>query len=110
MNEIERRRQELLNRTKTIYNNQKQPPAIHPRYTGVYRSLYETQKKSTFVLRLAIAVVIFLLFFAVHYKSLNIGSVNSDIIIQEIQNNLFSKKFPLFVKGFEFFKNFRFFL
>ena len=109
MNETEKRRQELLNRTKTIYNSPKQPPAIHPRYTGVYQSLYETQKKSTFVLRLAIAFAIFLIFFAIHYKSLDIRFINSEIVIQEIKRNLFGEKFPLFVKGFKFFESLRFF-
>ena len=109
MNEIERRRQELLTRTKNIYNNKKQPPAIHPRYQGMYHSLYEKQKNSSFVVRLAIALTIFLFFFAIHYQSVDIGFVDSKIVVQEIEKNLFSEKFPFLIERFKFFENLRFF-
>ena len=69
-------------------------------------SLYEKKKPSSFVFRLAIAITIFLIFFAINYKSVDIGFVNSERIIKEVQKDLFSEKFPLFIKEFKFFKDF----
>ena len=41
MTETEKRRIELLNQMKNIYSDKNIPPAIHPRYTGAYRSIYK---------------------------------------------------------------------
>lgn len=106
MNEIEKQRQELLNRTRTIYNEKKQPPAIHPRYQGMYHSLYEKRETSTFVLRLTIAITIFLIFFAANNQNVDIGFVNNEKVIAAVQEDLFREKFPLFIKQFKFFQNF----
>lgn len=105
MNEFEKQRQELLNHTRSIYNEKKQPPAIHPRYQHVYQSLYEEKKTSSFVFRLVIASAVFFIFFAVNYKRVDIGFVSSERIIKEVQKDLFGEKFPLFIKDFKLFKD-----
>ena len=64
MNEIEKRRLDLLVRTKKIYNEKYAPPAIHPRYQSAFRFLYgtETEEKrwgvESFLVRFLIALLI----------------------------------------------------
>ena len=66
MTETEKRRTELLEQTRQLYTEQYSPPAIHPRYRSVYQSLYKNDvkanRRSTFAIRLFVAVLIFGLF------------------------------------------------
>lgn len=62
MTETEKRRIELLAYTRRVHGERNVPPAIHPRYQGVYQSLYPTEKqtrKSTFGSRLLLAILLF---------------------------------------------------
>ena len=102
MNKCEKRRQDLLK-----YKNQ--PPAVHPRYGRVYQSLYDKPEKSTFGIRLLVAFVIFILFWAINDRKIQIGTVSNEMIIKEVNRDLFHEFFPRFVKRFEFFDDFRFF-
>lgn len=74
MTDTERRRNELLLKTRKIYSEKYAPPAIHPRYQGVYQSLYKTEENekqsSSFLVRLVIAVLLFGAFFAANQKGL----------------------------------------
>ena len=40
MNDAERRRQELLEQTRALYNDRRTIPAVHPRYANAYHYLY----------------------------------------------------------------------
>ena len=93
MNEAERRRQKLLMRTRELYRDSYDSPAVHPRYGAAYRLLYEEPqefKSGTLGLRLFIS---FLLFAALDYKKDEFMSVNSSEIIQMISED--TSAFPI---------------
>ena len=74
MTDMEQRRSELLNQTRKIYSDKNTPPAIHPRYTGAYGSIYKNKtssndKKTTLGIRFVIAILLFGLFVAVHVEN-----------------------------------------
>ena len=45
MNDAERRRQELLEQTRALYNDRRTIPAVHPRYANAYHYLYGKQQE-----------------------------------------------------------------
>ena len=97
MSDIEKRRLKLLQDVRKNYNDKNSPPAIHPRYNSAYHSLYhnefddESSPHSTFVLRLIIAAILFAFVFVIDFYKEDIANVNSQTIISEIKNDLFSQ-------------------
>ena len=90
MNEAERRRQKLLMRTRELYRDSYDSPAVHPRYGAAYRLLYEEPqefKSGTLGLRLFISFLLFAAFVAMDYKKDEFMSVNSSEIIQMISED-----------------------
>ena len=43
MNDPEIRRRELLKQTKQMYDEQREIPAVHPRYGRIYHDLYQQE-------------------------------------------------------------------
>lgn len=104
MSEVEKRRLKLLQETRKSYSDKNSPPAIHPRYQSAYRTLYEEtdfdKTKHTFFIRLMIAAILFAIFFAMDYHKENIGIVDSQTLIHQVEKDLFGEGFPLFIEGF----------
>lgn len=89
MTKTEQRRTELLNQTRKIYSERNTPPAIHPRYTGAYNSIYKSsasngKSKTTFGIRIFIALLLFGLFFTVHMKEKKVA----EKVVGEIQREV----------------------
>lgn len=97
MNDVEKRRLQLLHETRKNYSDKYVPPAVHPRFQSTYDSLYRDREdeqygpRSTFLMRTVIAVLLFALFFLMDYRNEKIGIVDSQVVISEVQRNLFSK-------------------
>ena len=96
MNEVEKRRLKLLQEVRKNYSDKYTPPAIHPRYSSTYYSLYQNDDmqnspRSTFLLRLIIAALIFAFVFVIDYNKEEIANVSSQTIVNEIQKSLFSQ-------------------
>ena len=88
MNETEKRREEQLakarnlNRTARTYN-----PPKHPRCQGAYHQLYEKEEalpRSTFVLRVCVSLILFLIFAGIDYEKTSVGTYDSAKIIEAI--------------------------
>lgn len=97
MTDVEKRRLKLLQEVRKNYSDKNTPPAVHPRYSCAYHSLYqdeydeETRARSTFFLRFIIAVLIFAFVFVIDYYKEEVANVNSEIIINEVEKDLFSQ-------------------
>ena len=97
MNDVEKRRLRLLQETRKNYSDKYVPPAVHPRYRSTYDSLYrdydgdESINHGTFFMRTVIALLLFGLFFVMDNRKEQIGTVNSQMIISEVQRNLLSE-------------------
>lgn len=97
MTDVEKRRLKLLQDVRRNYSDKNTPPAIHPRYSYAYHSIYsdetdeQSQPRSTFFLRLIIAAFIFAVIFMVDYHEEKIVNVDSQTIVNEVQKDLFSK-------------------
>ncbi|MFI3207724.1 MAG: hypothetical protein R3Y40_01180 [Eubacteriales bacterium] len=95
MTETEKRRIELLTKTRNLYNDKDKIPAIHPRYGNAYQTLYgnkyiqeEEKETSTFSLRLFLALMIFVLYATVDYQGIAIGNIDSGEIAQVISQDI----------------------
>ena len=94
MNDVEKRRLQLLHETRKNYSDKYSPPAVHPRFQSTYDSLYrdrhseQAEERGTFLVRIVIAVLLFALFFLMDYSNEKIGTVDSQLVIQEVQRNL----------------------
>lgn len=97
MNDVEKRRLQLLQETRKNYSDKYTPPAVHPRFQSTYNSLYrerqneQSEAKGTFFMRTVIAVLLFALFFLMDYRNEKIGTVDSQVVINEVQRNLFGE-------------------
>ena len=104
MNDVEKRRLKLLQETRKNYSDKYNPPAVHPRFQSTYNSIYGrnqseyVENRGSFLIRTIIAVIVFGLFFVMDYQKEKIGSVDSQVVIKEVQKNLFSQNFPFFIK------------
>lgn len=90
MNESEKRRKELLENTRNLYSDRRSPPAIHPRYSNAYHSIYpdldENEiERSTILFRIVISLLLFLCFVTMDYNSLSFKKVDCAHISQEIK-------------------------
>ena len=88
MNETEKRREELLAQARNLYaEGEMSNPAVHPRYKGAYSQLYEKEERqihSTFVLRVCVSLILFLIFAGIDYEKASVGTYDSEKIIQAI--------------------------
>lgn len=106
MTEVEKRRLKLLQETRKSYSDKNSPPAVHPRYQSAYRTLYEGEgneqekPRNTFWIRLVIAMLLFAMLFIMNRHKTNIGSISSQSIINQVEEDLFSEGFPSFIEGF----------
>lgn len=97
MNDVEKRRLQLLHETRKKYSETYSPPAIHPRFHSTYHSIYgkneseQVENHGSFLIRTVIAVLLFALFFIMDYRNEKIGTVDSKIVINEVQKNLLGK-------------------
>lgn len=94
MNESERRRRQLLEETRSRYDERNMPPAIHPRYKAAYASIYgrksgsRSSGGSTFFVRLFLAFLLFALYLMIDYQDLEVANLKSEEIVQEIRREL----------------------
>lgn len=92
MNEIERRRQELLEQTRKKYRNSNSVPAVHPRYRAAYTSIYgETESEiggSGAGFRLFLAIVLFGIFVAMDQSGEKIATVDSHRIEEMVKEDV----------------------
>ena len=88
MNETEKRREELLAQARNLYGSGRTSnPAIHPRCQGAYHQLYEKEEalpRSTFVLRVCVSLILFLIFAGIDYEKTSVGTYDSAKIIEAI--------------------------
>ena len=97
MTDTEKRRMELLEHTRKLYSDKNSPPAIHPRFQSTYHSIYGhdeheyVENKGSFFVRTVIAVLLFALFFIMDYRNEKFGTVDSQVVVNEVQKNLLSK-------------------
>lgn len=97
MTETEKRRLDLLARTRNIYNEKNTPPAIHPRYGAAFRFLYSEEEEEeklvsgTLWVRFLIAVFIFVLVFVIDARKEAIGNIDSKTVITEVRRDLFGQ-------------------
>ena len=109
MNDVEKRRLKLLQETRRNYSDNYSPPAVHPRFQSTYHSIYGrseseyVENRGSFLIRCIIAALLFALFFMMDYRNEKIGTVDSQIVISEVQKNLLGEWFPCFIKRFQFF-------
>lgn len=94
MTDSEKRRMELLRKTRSLYNETRIPPAVHPRYQSFYTKLYDSEEtsetvstKSTFGIRMFISILLFALFVVFDYHGTEYAEVDSQKIIKEIERN-----------------------
>ncbi|WP_461810913.1 hypothetical protein [Faecalimonas sp.] len=87
MNEVERRRRQLLEETRKKYGDSRIVPAIHPRYGSIYSELYEekSERSSGLLLRIIIAILLFVLFIVMDYSGEKVATVDSKRIVKAIQ-------------------------
>ncbi len=93
MTDTEKRRIQLLRQTRTLYDDKRQPPPVHPRFQAVNQRLFEEQsmelsKRGSFGVRLVIAILLFVLFIAMDYQNAETMNVSSTQITQEIERDL----------------------
>ena len=106
MNEIEKRRHDLLMQTRNLYNEKFTPPAIHPRFRMIYRSLYEKdekKKQKSSWLRVMLVLFFIAVIYVLYQQEFSIGSINYETVVETIKNKLFGEIFPLLVERFKFF-------
>lgn len=88
MNESEKRREELLRSTRNLYQN-REIPAVHPRYRAAYANLYkenDNQKSgSTLGIRILICLVLFAVFAAAESQGETLWKYTPSQIVTEIQ-------------------------
>lgn len=92
MNETEERRKKLLMQTRKLYGEERFIPAVHPRYGHIYHNLYdngaEEQPKNSFFYRLTLGILCFICFVWMDYGKVNVASVNSDKIVNQIEKQM----------------------
>ena len=88
MNDAERRRQELLEQTRALYNDRRTIPAVHPRYANAYHYLYgksqEDTKGGTFGIRLFLCALMFAAFLTMDKQKQEVFHMSSSDIANEI--------------------------
>lgn len=91
MNDSEKRRRELLERTRELYSDCGEPPAVHPRYRSFYQQIYpgdEETPSGTFGVRVFLCLLLFAAFVAMDTGKQKIWNVDSNRIVQEITTDM----------------------
>lgn len=92
LNDSEKRRRELLEQTRELYNERRSIPAVHPRYGMAYRKLYEEEQATaahgTFGLRMVLCLLLFAAFVAMDKNGSEVMNVDSSRIVEEITYDL----------------------
>lgn len=85
MTEAEKRRIDLLEKTRKAYSDKHHIPAVHPRYQSAYKSIYAEQEESeagsSFGFRFVAAVLIFCLF----VLAARSDEEKADYVVQKIE-------------------------
>lgn len=89
MNQVEKRRRQLLEETRNTYSDRNRTAAIHPRYGSIYSDNYEYEKetKGTFSIRLVLCLLLFALFLSMDYTSNTMFNVSSSAVKEAIAEN-----------------------
>lgn len=93
MNDAEMRRRELLKQTKRLYDERRDIPAVHPRYSRIYQNLYheeeiqQDQIGGSFYLRLVIGILCFICFVYMDQSNAGVAEVNSTSIVDQIEKD-----------------------
>lgn len=90
MNESERRRAELLQKTRTLYSSHGTPPAVHPRYRAAFRAVSEEPSetvRNSLGLRIFLSLLLFVLFAAAAEQNRTIWNLSAGEIAFEIQRH-----------------------
>ena len=91
MNDTEKRRKQLLEQMRNIYDEKNIPPAVHPRYGSAYRRLYEEDREfeqGTLGIRVFICVLLFVAFTVIEQKNYTIMNNDSGKIANEIHQTI----------------------
>lgn len=94
MNDSERRRRELLQQTRRLYDERRDIPAVHPRYGRIYNNLYSGKDEQTeqtggsFYLRLVIGILCFICFVYMDQSNAGVAAVNSTSIVNQIEKDV----------------------
>lgn len=91
MNASEKRRKELLERTRMMYSDRREPPAVHPRFGSVYGRLYDSEDDAapagTFGVRLFLCFLLFAAFVSMEKQEYEIFHMDSTQIAEEISKD-----------------------
>ena len=90
MNHTEKRRQKLLEQTRSLYTDRRGVPAVHPRYKAAYHEIYPEDTgdmKSSFGLRLGISVVLFAVFIAMKQNGTEVLGMDNLQVLEAIMYN-----------------------
>ena len=91
MTDAERRRMKLLNDTKEQSRDQREIPAVHPRYKAAYHELYDDTDEaviSTLGIRTFLCVIAFVVFVIMDREGEKLMNVSSNQIVEEITTSL----------------------
>ena len=88
MNEVEKRRRELLEQTRYRYQ-ESGIPAIHPRYRASYSELYgeEETEQGSLGIRTFFCMILFAVFVFMQNEGKDILHVSSAKVVQEVSKN-----------------------
>lgn len=94
MNESERRRRQLLDKTRRMYSDRRELPAVHPRFGATYGRLYEEEdvQTGTFGVRLFLCLLLFAAFVTMDKQEYQVFQMDSEAIVEEIGANLDMKE------------------
>lgn len=91
LSDSEERRQELLRQARQHYHGNEMFPAVHPRYSSIYRELYggeQPQVKSTFYIRAVLAIFCFVCYLWMERGDVTVANVSSDKIVNQIEKQM----------------------
>ena len=92
MNSSEKRRKQLLERTRNLYSDSRFLPAVHPRYRNLYGQLYGYEEKEstggTLAIRMFVCLLLFAAFVTMDRQDEKIlGVIGSERIVHEIETD-----------------------
>ena len=91
MNETEKRRERLLEQTRSIYHDDSKIPAIHPRYEAYYRQIYNCDNnglKGTCGIRCLICILVFGIYAVTGINQKEIFGLNDLQVREMIMQNI----------------------
>lgn len=91
MNDSEKRRRQLLEQTRELYNERRTVPAVHPRYKAAYQEIYDEEQAGmpgTFGIRLFLCLLLFAAFVSMDKNGNEVMQVDSTRIVDEITSDI----------------------